>query len=146
MGIFGEFVLSYMGLALFGVEEARRNLIGKDPQAQFALQLFPEAARLAELRRAKLSGAHLPCAKLRGARLQDANLKNANLSGDDLCGANLSHVKLGGANLAGADLRDANLAGAKAKRANLTGADTRNVQWEAPNPLADDGGEYSEEH
>ena len=30
-------------LALFGVEEARRNLIGKDPQAQFALQQFPEA-------------------------------------------------------------------------------------------------------
>ena len=32
-------------LALFGVEEARRNLIRKDPQAQFALQQFGEAQR-----------------------------------------------------------------------------------------------------
>ena len=38
-------------LALFGVEEARRNLIAKDPQAQFALQQFPEAERLTELAR-----------------------------------------------------------------------------------------------
>ena len=30
-------------LALFGVDEARRNLIAKDPQAQFALQQFGEA-------------------------------------------------------------------------------------------------------
>ncbi|HXW07056.1 MAG TPA: S41 family peptidase [Vicinamibacterales bacterium] len=38
-------------LALFGVEEARRNLIAKDPQAQFALQQFPDAIRLTELSR-----------------------------------------------------------------------------------------------
>ena len=31
-------------LALFGVEEARRNLIARDPQAQFALQQFPRGA------------------------------------------------------------------------------------------------------
>jgi carboxyl-terminal processing protease len=36
-------------LALFGVEEARRNLIGKDPQAQFALGQFAEAEHLAQL-------------------------------------------------------------------------------------------------
>ena len=36
-------------LALFGVEEARRNLIAKDPQAQFALQQFPDAVKLTEL-------------------------------------------------------------------------------------------------
>jgi hypothetical protein len=35
-------------LAIFGVEEARRNLVTKDPQAQFALQQFPEAIRLTE--------------------------------------------------------------------------------------------------
>jgi carboxyl-terminal processing protease len=40
-------------LALFGVSEARKNLIAGDPQAQFALQLFPEAEKLNELRRAK---------------------------------------------------------------------------------------------
>jgi carboxyl-terminal processing protease len=40
-------------LALFGVSEARKNLFARDPQAQYALQLFPEAARLAELRKAK---------------------------------------------------------------------------------------------
>ena len=38
-------------LALFGTDEARRNLIGKDPQAQFALALFPEAEKLALLRK-----------------------------------------------------------------------------------------------
>ena len=37
-------------LALFGIEEARRNLIARDPQAQFALQQFEEAARLPHLR------------------------------------------------------------------------------------------------
>jgi carboxyl-terminal processing protease len=39
-------------LALFGVEEARRNLIQLDPQARYALGQFPEALRLAELARA----------------------------------------------------------------------------------------------
>lgn len=36
-------------LALFGVEEARRNLLQRDPQAQFALQQFDQAARLPQL-------------------------------------------------------------------------------------------------
>jgi carboxyl-terminal processing protease len=36
-------------LPLFGVEEARRNLIKLDPQAQFALQQFPDAIRLTQL-------------------------------------------------------------------------------------------------
>lgn len=35
-------------LALFGVEEARRNLVAKDPQAQFALAQFADAERLTE--------------------------------------------------------------------------------------------------
>ncbi len=38
-------------LALFGVEEARRNLIAQDPQARFALNQFGEAQRLSELAR-----------------------------------------------------------------------------------------------
>jgi carboxyl-terminal processing protease len=38
-------------LALFGVEEARRNLIDKDPQARFALSQFTEAQRLTEMAR-----------------------------------------------------------------------------------------------
>ena len=37
-------------LALFGVEEARRNLVARDPQAQFALQHFEEAGRLPVLK------------------------------------------------------------------------------------------------
>ncbi len=37
--------------ALFGVDEARRNLIAKDPQAQFALAQFAEAVHLTELAR-----------------------------------------------------------------------------------------------
>jgi carboxyl-terminal processing protease len=35
-------------LAIFGVAEARRNLVMKDPQTQFALQQFPDAVRLTE--------------------------------------------------------------------------------------------------
>jgi carboxyl-terminal processing protease len=37
-------------LALFGVEEARRNLIAVDPQAQFGLQQFSDAVSLTETR------------------------------------------------------------------------------------------------
>ena len=33
---------------LFGIDEARRNLIARDPQAQFALGQFPEALRMTE--------------------------------------------------------------------------------------------------
>ncbi len=40
-------------LALFGVYEARRNLVVADPQAQFALTLFTEASSLLELGRGK---------------------------------------------------------------------------------------------
>jgi carboxyl-terminal processing protease len=43
-------------LALFGVEEARRNLIAHDPQAQFALSQFGEAQKLTELARAGTRG------------------------------------------------------------------------------------------
>ena len=35
--------------ALFGMDEARRNLITKDPQAQFALSQFGEAEHLLQL-------------------------------------------------------------------------------------------------
>jgi len=38
-------------LALFGVEEARRNLILQDPQSKFAMAQFGEAQRLTELAR-----------------------------------------------------------------------------------------------
>jgi carboxyl-terminal processing protease len=40
-------------LALFGVAEARRNLIAVDPQAQFALQQFPDAVKLTEMARVR---------------------------------------------------------------------------------------------
>jgi carboxyl-terminal processing protease len=43
-------------LALFGIEEARRNLIARDPQSQFALSQFGEAQRLTELARASARG------------------------------------------------------------------------------------------
>ena len=42
-------------LALFSVEEARRNLVAADPQAQLAMTLFPEAERL--LRGSRQGGA-----------------------------------------------------------------------------------------
>jgi carboxyl-terminal processing protease len=42
-------------LALFGVSEARRNLFAVEPQAQFALQQFPEAVRLTEMTKARAS-------------------------------------------------------------------------------------------
>jgi hypothetical protein len=37
--------------ALFGIDEARKNLVTKDPQAQFALSQFAEAQKLTELAR-----------------------------------------------------------------------------------------------
>ena len=40
-------------LALFGVAAARRHLVEADPQAQFALSLFPEAEQLTQLARSK---------------------------------------------------------------------------------------------
>ncbi len=40
-------------MALFGLSEARRNLLAHDPQAQFAMRLFPEAERLAQMRKNK---------------------------------------------------------------------------------------------
>jgi carboxyl-terminal processing protease len=43
-------------LALFGVEEARHNLIARDPQAQFGMQQFAEAQRLTELARSTTRG------------------------------------------------------------------------------------------
>ena len=42
-------------VALFGVSEAQKNLIAKDPQAQFALAQFSEAVKLTELARARLN-------------------------------------------------------------------------------------------
>jgi carboxyl-terminal processing protease len=42
--------------ALFGIEEARRTLIAKDPQTQLAISLFPEAERLTALARARANG------------------------------------------------------------------------------------------
>jgi carboxyl-terminal processing protease len=44
-------------IALFGIDEARKNLISKDPQAQFAANQFQEAAKLTELARSKTKGA-----------------------------------------------------------------------------------------
>lgn len=41
---------------LFGVEEARRNLIGVDPQARYAQTLFDEAVKLTQLARRPSSG------------------------------------------------------------------------------------------
>jgi carboxyl-terminal processing protease len=40
-------------IALFGVEEARRHLLAKEPQAQFALAQFPEAVKLTQLSRSR---------------------------------------------------------------------------------------------
>ncbi len=42
-------------VALFGVSEARHNLFAKDPQAQYAFTLFPDAVKLSELHRAAMT-------------------------------------------------------------------------------------------
>ena len=44
--------------ALFGVADARRHLIGVDPQAQLALQQFGEAQKLVELTRGTGKAGH----------------------------------------------------------------------------------------
>jgi carboxyl-terminal processing protease len=50
-----EFVKSQIhfeiDVALFGISEAQKNLIGRDPQAQFALAQFGDAVKLTELAR-----------------------------------------------------------------------------------------------
>jgi hypothetical protein len=38
-------------VALFGIAEAQKNLLAKDPQAQFALTQFGDAVKLTELAR-----------------------------------------------------------------------------------------------
>jgi hypothetical protein len=43
--------------ALFGIAEARRNLIAQDPMAQQALSLFPEAEKLMSTTRSKTTQA-----------------------------------------------------------------------------------------
>jgi carboxyl-terminal processing protease len=43
-------------LALFGVEEARRNLVTVDPQAQVGLAQFPAAVRMTEMARNRTAG------------------------------------------------------------------------------------------
>jgi carboxyl-terminal processing protease len=42
-------------LDLFGVAQARKNLAAKDPQLQFALGLFPEAEKLTQLTKQRLT-------------------------------------------------------------------------------------------
>jgi carboxyl-terminal processing protease len=42
-------------VALFGISEAQKNLIAKDPQAQFALTQFPDAVKLTELARNRMT-------------------------------------------------------------------------------------------
>jgi hypothetical protein len=44
-------------LALFGIEEARRNVLARDPQAQSAMSFFPEAEKLMALARTKTTSA-----------------------------------------------------------------------------------------
>jgi carboxyl-terminal processing protease len=52
--IFIRAMIKYdIDLALFGVQEARRNILATDPQAQFALSQFPEAVKLTDLRRTR---------------------------------------------------------------------------------------------
>ena len=43
-------------VALFGIAEGQKNLIAKDPQAQFALMQFADAVKLTELARNKMAG------------------------------------------------------------------------------------------
>lgn len=44
-------------VALFGVENGRRHLVETDPQAQFAMSLFPEAEKLTQMSRARTTKA-----------------------------------------------------------------------------------------
>jgi hypothetical protein len=44
--------------AVFGIAEARRHLVGVDPQAQAALAMFGEAQKLTELSKAGRTKAH----------------------------------------------------------------------------------------
>jgi uncharacterized protein YjbI with pentapeptide repeats len=82
--------------------------------------LRDKGGRMADLRRADLSGANLYGADLRRADLSGADLRRA-----DLSGANLRRADLSGANLRRADLREADLSEADLHGANILDADLR---------------------
>ena len=44
-------------LALFGIDEAKKNLVAADPQAQFAVKQISEAVRMTEMARTRTKGA-----------------------------------------------------------------------------------------
>ena len=69
-------------LALFSVEEARRNLVDADPQAQLALSLFPEAERL--LRRSRRGGAAVAAWRRASRRSRRHGEPHATIGGGEL--------------------------------------------------------------
>ena len=85
--------------------------------------LRDKGGRMADLRRADLSGANLRRADLREADLSEADLRWANLYGGKLREANMRESNLHGANILDADLRMADLHGANLFNADLRGAD-----------------------
>ena len=121
-------------IALGGQAQAPANLMvlsAADLQArldmlrQFRNQSPQDLSFVADVQRARSTGARLPSRRLRQAALSGASLIGADLTGADLRGADLNNADLRGAILRCADLRGASLDHAQLEAADLSNADAR---------------------
>jgi hypothetical protein len=96
---------------------------------QYRNQTPADLSFVADVQRARSSGAHLPFRRLRKALLSGASLIGADLTGADLRGADLDNVDLRGAILRCADLRGASFDHARLEATDLSNADARGANF-----------------
>src|SRR5262245_16717885 len=100
-----------------------------DMLRQYRNQSPADLSFVADVQRARSSGAHLPFRRLRKAALSGASLIGADLTGADLRGADLDNVDLRGAILRCADLRGASFDHAQLEATDLSNADARGANF-----------------
>ena len=96
---------------------------------QYRNQTPEDLSFVADVQRARSSGAHLPARRLRKALLSGASLIGADLTGADLRGADLDNVDLRGAILRCADLRGASFDHARLEATDMSNADARGADF-----------------
>src|SRR5262245_33505836 len=96
---------------------------------QYRNQSPADLSFVADVQRARSSGAHLQFRRLRKALLSGASLIGADLTGADLRGADLDNVDLRGAILRCADLRGASFDHAQLEATDLSNADARGADF-----------------
>src|SRR5215470_13815037 len=96
---------------------------------QYRNQTPEDLSFVADVQRARSTGAHLPARRLRKALLSGASLIGADLTGADLRGADLDNVDLRGAILRCADLRGASFDHARLEATDMSNADARGADF-----------------